>query len=590
MSGQLEDLPVESNQSEALFTTVNMLDPQLAVKSTINFSCEKSAQNITYHSQGSSSATNSGINFSLIVPSLSTVISRKVMLRTQMTFTLAGVPANGKRLINWGIDTCLAPFAIHQCIQNMNVLINSSSFTFDCRNNLDLVLRTMNKDVLEEYANTTPVFFDNYGLYSDAILAKDSPFTESSTSAAGHRGRGSYPVTISGNTVSANGTDVKTVTVTVDLCEPLVMSPFLMSTQTGGNSAGIYGVQSMDATINFVSGQFTRALRTTANLQAGAAGIQFAVNQAKTYLDFVFMTPHASLKLPARNVIPYLQLQNSVVNVQDIGVAASAPVVSNTYQLNMIPDSVMICCRKKASSQTCADADCYLPFAAPGNNAGGVSINFANTPGILAGNTITSLHEYSNNAGTVQDWISFNGVTTRLTVATDDATLIAQAGVKQIPTTGPILNLKFGSAINLVSDWNAPSSIGNFSFQISCNVYNNTGQPIVAGAYELICVFVNSSIIVNSLGSTSIYSGLLTKQDVLDATTKPPVNSGEYKRMYGGGWWDGLKSAVSAGIKLAPHAIGAYKAISGGAAGAGMASGAGRASGSTNGKLKDRFY
>ena len=232
MSGQLEDLPVETNQNEPLFTTVNMLDPQLCVKSSLNFAVSKSAQNITYHSQGASSATSSGINFSVIVPSLSTVISRKVMLRTQISFSLTGTAAAGERLINWGTDTSLAPFAIHQLIQNMNVLINSSSFTFDCRNNLDLVLRTMDKDVLEEYANTTPIFFDNYGNYADAIGAANSPFADSFSSGAGHRGRGSYPVIITGNDVNGTGGAInKSVTVTVNLCEPLVMSPFLMSTQ-----------------------------------------------------------------------------------------------------------------------------------------------------------------------------------------------------------------------------------------------------------------------------------------------------------------------------------------------------------------------
>ena len=358
MSGQLEDLPVETNQNEPLFTTVNMLDPQLCVKSSLNFAVSKSAQNITYHSQGASSATNSGINFSVIVPSLSTVISRKVMLRTQISFSLTGTAANGERLINWGVDTSLAPFAIHQLIQNMNVLINSSSFTFDCRNNLDLVLRTMDKEVLEEYANTTPIFFDNYGLYSDAVGAANSPFADSFSSAAGHRGRGSYPVTITGNDVNGTGAGVaKTVVVTVNLCEPLVMSPFLMSTQSGSNSAGFFGIQSMDCTINFIGQAFARAIRSSK-----AVAVTFAVPQGKTFLDLVYMTPHASQKLPSRNVVPYLQLQNSVVDIGPVPQGSLAAVTSNTYQLSMIPDSVIICCRKKANSKTVNDADCYLPL------------------------------------------------------------------------------------------------------------------------------------------------------------------------------------------------------------------------------------
>ena len=590
MSGQLEDLPVETSQSEPLFTTVNMLDPQLCVKSSINYAVSKSAQNITYHSQMASSATSSGLNFSVIVPSLSTVISRKVMLRSQLVFTLTGTAAAGERLINWGVDTSLAPFAIHQCIQNMNVLINSSSFTFDCRNNLDLVLRTMDKEVLEEYANTTPIFFDNYASYTDAVGAANSPFSASFDSSAGYRGRGSYPVTIANNGVNATGGALaKTVTITVNLCEPLVMSPFLMSTQSGANSQGFFGIQSLDCTINFITQSLARAIRSSV---AGLA-VTFQPTQGSTYLDFVYMTPHASQKLPARNVVPYLQLQNTVVNVPSIAQGTAQTVTSNTYQLNMIPDSVLICARKKAGTQTYNDADAYLPLFDPTNPVGsaGLSINFANTPGILAGNTPQSLWEYSNNAGTKQDWISFSGLTMKSVNVAGGGTTSAVA----VSTTGPILNLQFGSAINLVSDWNAPSSIGNFSFQANVAVYNNTAGAINAGDYELICVFVNSGIVVSSLGSTSVYQGLLTKQDVLDATTKPTVNQGEYKRMYGAGWWNGLKSAVSTAVaaapvlaKAAPHLMSAYKAATGSGRAAGMQA-HGR-SGSGSDKLKDRFY
>ena len=101
--------------------------------------------------------------------------------------------------------------------------------------------------------------------------------------------------------------------------------------------------------------------------------------------------------------------------------------------------------------------------------------------------------------------------------------------------------------------------------------------------FSLVCVFINSGIVCSSLGSSSVYQGLLTKEDVLTATTKDVVNQGEYKRMYGAGWWTGLKSAVSTAIKVAPHAVNAYKAMSG----AGWARG--RAAGPSD-KLKDRFY
>jgi hypothetical protein len=137
----------------------------------------------------------------------------------------------------------------------------------------------------------------------------------------------------------------------------------------------------------------------------------------------------------------------------------------------------------------------------------------------------------------------------------------------------------------------APSSIGNYSFQATVNYVNNLpgaaagAVNLPAGQFELYCLFFNSGIIVNSLGSTSIYSGLLTKEDVLAASSKQIVNAGEYARMYGSGWWSNLKSGISSAFdtvsKVAPHAINAYKAINGSGRANGMASG---------GKPKGRFY
>jgi hypothetical protein len=139
----LEDLPVDDNAGpKELFETVNMLDERLCVKDSLLYAVEKSGAQISHHRQAASSATTSGLSFSVVVPSLSTVISRKVMVETQFEVTLsaaAGVPDTSQIVL--GNSMCLAPFPFHQLCSNITCSINNTSLTFDAQNTLNEVLR-----------------------------------------------------------------------------------------------------------------------------------------------------------------------------------------------------------------------------------------------------------------------------------------------------------------------------------------------------------------------------------------------------------------------------------------------------------------
>jgi hypothetical protein len=48
-----------------------------------------------------------------------------------------------------------------------------------------------------------------------------------------------------------------------------------------------------------------------------------------------------------------------------------------------------------------------------------------------------------------------------------------------------------------------------------------------------------------------LYIGLLTKENVLQAAEKEPINKGSYERMVGGNWFSSLKSGISKAWKYA---------------------------------------
>jgi hypothetical protein len=118
-------------------------------------------------------------------------------------------------------------------------------------------------------------------------------------------------------------------------------------------------------------------------------------------------------------------------------------------------------------------------------------------------------------------------------------------GITLTPTTGSLLCLEFGRDIQLTEDYLAPGSLGQFHLLVTLSVYNNESIPWDANQWELFIVPMNSGIYAIERGVANLYTGLLTKADVLDASEKQePYTRGTVKRMIGGGFLDTLKSSL----------------------------------------------
>ena len=126
---------------------------------------------------------------------------------------------------------------------------------------------------------------------------------------------------------------------------------------------------------------------------------------------------------------------------------------------------------------------------------------------------------------------------------------------------------------------------------------------------EIVLITMNSGIFVNERGTSAVYTGILTKSDVLSASAQEPFYQSDVKRMVGGGFLDSLKSIAGKVLphllragkdelkksdhpvaKMAHSAMGAmgYGGVSGGAMGCGGTSGGAGVSGGRM-KLADRL-
>lgn len=303
--------------------------------------------------------------------------------------------------------------------------------------------------------------------------------------------------------------------------------------------------------MNFVMniGDATRVWRT-ANYTAAATATPLgstsitAVSVASftsSRLLFNFLTPSPTLLLGARNCVSYYELPRFLTSglaVAPALVAGSLPTVqtytTSSLQLNQIPDKLIIQLRNPLSSTAWGQPDSFMCIQ-------GVSINFNNQSGILASATQQDLFRYSVENG-------YNGSFNEWIGAANVPDNVSGCG-KRIALSGSLLILEFGKDIQLTESYYASGSLGNFNLQINIQAYNQQQYAITP---EIVVICMNSGLFVNERGTSSTYTGILTKQDVLEASSQEPMFQSSVKRMVGGGFLDSLKSLAG---HIMPHVM-----------------------------------
>lgn len=609
----LDDVPVnEETQNIPLFNTVNMLDSRLVTKNQLTYAVNKSGAQVTQYAAAFSSANTNSMSCNVIVPSLSTLISRAIKISSILTFEVVTHQEAGAAMpCVFGLNACLAPFALHQLFNNMSLTVNNYTFNFDCAENLDMVIKMLDEEKLKKFCDYTPSMQDQYQNYEDIATyygssvadnvdyskqPANSPFGDYANKFASDYPRGSYEIvnilrksSINGdNTYNYNDAGVYympqtpagyapatadrdiTTTIVVRVTEPLIMSPLILQAAGGSNDQAIYGIQSLSlvATCNALQPRSLRFMDDGLNTFTSCT--LKSVSQSDTKLLLTYLTAHPSMRLSARNLVSNIHLQTFTTPIvmgnnpnqgwdSTKGVLnAITTIDSSSFQLSSIPDSVFIAVRPRAQYRTANVPDIYLPITS-------LSITFSNQAGLLSTASTHDLYEMTKENGLNTNWDCFKGYAYKGAVynapyanytAGASGPIQQKAGGCQsvegyIPTSGSPVKLSFAKDIPLSQDYAAPGLIGVYSFQVKVNIADNTGLATGTGItteaqnYELVLMFENSGIVINSVGTTSVFTGILSKQDVLTAAEKEPYQMQNYKRLYGSGWASTITDALS---------------------------------------------
>jgi hypothetical protein len=542
-------------------------DDILMTTDRLTYAVQKGGANVSIQRFPATSTSSTSHVYQINLPSTSVVLDRHLLWHSDIDFTVTGTPAEGERLVQWGNSTVCAPFPLHQLVQNMSCQINNTTVSSTTNQLLDPILRCLDKKVLARYNSTTAVFLDNYGNYSNietALRPFNNPFGGYDSAAdPEYLPRGCVIATI----VSGNAVDGTSAVVRISVTEPIMLSPFLYG-ESEHKSAGIYGINN----INFTMALDPLAKRALRTLVASLAVTNVSYNDS--YIECRFLTPHPSDLLPETNIVPYQEFTNYLKSDVNIGAGATATITSNNIQLSSIPDKVIVWVRPRQGNLTWSTPDVYASIES-------VSVLFNNQSGLLSSASKVELFNMAQEAGLKETWQAYSGAANRFNVTSGQNETVA--------TSGCPLVLNFGEHISINEDYFCAGSIGSFNFQITVVCKNNLGA---AYDTELNVMFLQSGAFVTASGVSSKYLGLLSKQQVLEASLQEPVAKSDMARLVGGGFfsrlWEGAKKVgrvvkgvadvvakpIRMGLEMVPHPAAQLAAKGLKAVGYGMSGGA----------------
>lgn len=581
------------------FRTILIEDSRIAdITATEAFGVQSGPAQNTYQRFQAVSASNSSIVYNVQIPSENIVIDRHVLMRTQLAFQVLIEPAvpiaADTCVFDYGVTDCLQAFPLNSLFTTIQSTINNVSISTNLKDVLPMITKMYDRRVLSRLNSTTPAYVDNiYGNYKDTLvvppaggLAATTGITANNSPLAGVKTngydedffpRGAYELDAividhyQGAGPNAwdhlpialgNAGEKWVISIKVTIAEPfLALSPYLNTEPD--NDAGLLGVNNLSLVCN-IDNECKRLFSTAAqdapgansfspyitsinlgwnNPGAGAITTQPVGFAAPSLLfNFLSLQPEQYSKISTKNVVPFVDVPRYLTTSTNASaIAGYTPVYnaatgvlndpatqiisSQSIQLNQVPDLILICARVPMAEQNWAYPSGFLTIK-------NISINFNNASGLLSTATEQNLYEMSVRNGSAQSWNEFRGlVSSSLTLQPG---VLAPTGLPSVvPSTGSLL------VLNPVMDFSLPSylsasSLGQYQLQFNVTIANQLPFQVQP---ELCIITMNSGVFVTQQGTSQIFTGILTKEQVLNTKEKNPVPhlaTNEYKRLIGG--------------------------------------------------------
>jgi len=599
------------------FTNVLVKDSRIAgITDQLTYSVQSGASSNTYQSFTAVSKSNSQLTFNVQVPSENIIVNREILLRATIDFTMeVKVAGDNVQAVNFCGADALSPFPLNQLFTTSSAQINNTNVSSNIADILPIILQLADQRELSTYNDMCPALLDTfYAKFSDTFISGVGNFGVSNTATgvinaspptassslymkpalnsplAGYdhqsldsafRPRGAFPlkvVSIKRGSAATNtafsiaSSNTIWVALQAELVEPIIgLSPFTYGNNQF-NKAGLVGINSMNFVFNIdstlsrlmcsaiTSDGTTNFKKITAGHSANTGATATTELFSKAELLINFLSSQPTDLIPARNVVPYVDLPRFITAQSDTIATATQSITKDgggyglipsvkTYtsqgiQLNQLPDYFIIAVRAKNGSllynNQSGQAQDYAPHFLPITR---ITVNLNNTSGLLSSASQADLYRISRNNHSKQTWDAFRGrarvyqcataTATAADLGTNALTSTGHLGFREIPTTGSVLVLNPAYDLS-IPDYLSSGSLGAYNFQFEVTVENYHTNVVTP---EIMVICANSGVFSTIAGSSNIYTGILTKSMVLDAkkeAAENPIMSSQFERMVGG--------------------------------------------------------
>lgn len=571
------------------FKKVLITDSRIAdITKEIVYGVEAGPAQSTYQNYVATSQGNSSVTYNIQLPSQEILVDRHVLIQNLMSFTLniTNVPI-GSSAFSYGSTDSPQAFPFMKSLTTISANINNTNVTTNIQDVLDVILKMNDKRELNRLNSWCPSYPDSQiGEYTyvngantfSIVGANCNPMGSASNNALDNdfAPRGSFPaqfiqidhfianVYTDSSPISTATTDTWKVSIQLYTTEPigLALAPFINSKPF--ECAGMFGLTNLTFTMNIdstlkriwstsnyavaggVKTPYITSITPGINPQGGTAQSQF-ISQSQMIFNLLSLQPSQSAKIGISQQIPYLEYPRYLSGnsqYQSLTAGQTATLTANNYQLNQIPDKIIIAVRKQMSVQDWSDTASFLTINS-------ISLNFNNNAGLMSSAVPQHLYEASVKQGLNASWNEFSGGLFQ----NNNTTGVAY----KVPSVGSILVLNPVESFNLPGDYLSCGSLGQFNLQFNINVTNQFSYTI---PIEILIVTVNSGIMTIQQGQTSVVTGILTKEDVMDANDHGKdfgIDKNSYERLVGGKMINrpltGLRKIAKHLGKVASHSV-----------------------------------
>ena len=540
------------------------------IQSRPKYAVEKGALSLTNAPFNAISANSSQHTYNIYVPSENVFVDRGVEWSStvflQFNVSLAQVPQSFQPICVPGRDFSLCAFPLNSLCQTMTATINDTTTVINSQDVLKEVLRLTDykKNRLQR---TCPTMLDRYMFYRDGTGSVNSSINGygSATDMSETPNGAFYDVVftdqngaplpesltaispalpygvINGLPVAVTGSTPQTTAIPVYIrfrsTEKLVLSPFVFSDVHEWDT-GLFGINNIQLIMNLQTPANARLIRNNPSFGCLIDGASVAYTAGvpqgpfnQSVVNVQFLTPSLDVPLPPKSVVPYMEFPRYITQYQNGTIAPGqyGQIVSQTITLPQIPDLFIIYC--KASGYSAQEGDWRFPVATRSDGVSNpLSVNFDNFSGLLSSVTAEQLYAMSVKNGLDMDYNTWVGQAQAGTASAQGGPPINALGSGRVPLAGGILVLKPSQDITLQTG-QAPSLVGNFTFQFNLTVKNTSPVPQTP---QLYVITANSGFFESIRGSSRIIKGVLSEQDIISAPLAPMGTRDQLERMVGG--------------------------------------------------------